>query len=211
MDTQTLTTERLVLEPLRVEHAEEMAPVLDDPGLHDHIGGKPPTLEQLRRRYRLQVVGRSPDGSQRWLNWILRSQESGRVVGFVQATVTRDDDRRVAEIAWVVATAAQGRGYAKEATHAMVSWPQSAPASSPSRAEARRSASELLRSRSASVRSSAPAPRSARARRRSAAASRRLVADRVSDASLTRDPSGCSDSSVASSRRRAASSRSSAV
>jgi RimJ/RimL family protein N-acetyltransferase len=122
MDTQTLTTERLVLEPLRVEHAEEMAPVLDDPGLHDHIGGKPPTLEQLRRRYRLQVVGRSPDGSQRWLNWILRSQESGRVVGFVQATVTRDDDRRVAEIAWVVGTAAQGRGYAKEATHAMVSW-----------------------------------------------------------------------------------------
>jgi hypothetical protein len=123
MDTQTLTTERLVLEPLRVEHAEEMAPVLDDPGLHDRIGGKPPTLEQLRRRYRLQVVGRSPDGSQRWLNWILRSQESGRVVGFVQATVTRDDDRRVAEIAWVVGTAAQGRGYAKEATHAMVSWP----------------------------------------------------------------------------------------
>ncbi|HEX3334834.1 MAG TPA: GNAT family N-acetyltransferase [Jatrophihabitans sp.] len=122
MDTQTLTTPRLVLEPLRVEHAEEMAPLLDDPGLHDYTGGEPPTLGQLRRRYQFQVVGRSRDGAQHWLNWILRRQDSGRVVGFVQATVTREGETRVAEIAWVVGTAQQGRGYAKEATRAMVSW-----------------------------------------------------------------------------------------
>ncbi|MGZ4602692.1 MAG: GNAT family N-acetyltransferase [Kineosporiaceae bacterium] len=39
---------RLDLEPLRVEHAEEMAPLLDDPELHRFIGGEPARLEQLR-------------------------------------------------------------------------------------------------------------------------------------------------------------------
>jgi hypothetical protein len=65
---EPLTTERIVLEPLRVAHAVEMAAVLDDPALHRHVGGKPMTLEELRRLYTVQVAGRSADGAQRWLN-----------------------------------------------------------------------------------------------------------------------------------------------
>ena len=38
------------LEPLRVEHAEEMASLLDDPGLHVYIGGEPPSLPGLRNQ-----------------------------------------------------------------------------------------------------------------------------------------------------------------
>jgi hypothetical protein len=41
-----LSTERLLLEPLRVEHAEEMAPLLDDRRLHAFTGG------EFRRRWR---------------------------------------------------------------------------------------------------------------------------------------------------------------
>lgn len=105
-------TERLVLEPLRVEHAEEMAPALADESLHEFIGGEPATLEQLRGRYAALVVDRSADGSQAWFNWIPRHRQTGSVVGTVQATLRIEHGRSVAELAWVVATPHQGQGYA---------------------------------------------------------------------------------------------------
>lgn len=113
---------RLLLEPLRVEHAPEMALLLDDPDLHAFIGGHPAGLRELQDQYRRQVVGHSPDGSQHWLNWVLRRREDGRVVGTVQATVTEEQAGLVTEVAWVVATAFQGRGYAQEAAQLMVAW-----------------------------------------------------------------------------------------
>lgn len=113
---------RLDLEPLRVEHAEEMSPLLDDPGLHVFIGGEPASLADLRERYRRQSAGRSSDGSQWWLNWVARRREDARAVGTVQATVTIEDDVLVAEVAWVVATQHQGHGYAREAAGVAVGW-----------------------------------------------------------------------------------------
>ena len=113
---------RLDLEPLQVTHAEEMTVVLDDPALHEFIGGVPATVEQLQRQYSRQVLGRSPDGSQRWLNWVLRRRCDHRAVGTAQATVSREGQLLTAEVAWVVGTGHQGRGYAKEAATAMVAW-----------------------------------------------------------------------------------------
>jgi RimJ/RimL family protein N-acetyltransferase len=110
-----LTSARLDLEPLRVEHAEEMSPLLNDPALHVFIGGEPASLADLREQYRRQAVGRSADGSQRWLNWVARRREDGRAVGTVQATLTLKDETLVAEIAWVLATPHQSQGYAREA------------------------------------------------------------------------------------------------
>jgi len=54
---------RLRLEPLRAEHAEELAPVLYDPDLHTFTSGRPATRPELRDRYPRQVHGHSPDGS----------------------------------------------------------------------------------------------------------------------------------------------------
>ncbi|MGB0093567.1 MAG: GNAT family N-acetyltransferase [Solirubrobacteraceae bacterium] len=71
------------------------------------------TLEDLRVRYARQVVGRSPDGRQRWLNWVARQRSDGAAVGIIQATVTDDD--RTAELAWTIAVAFQRRGYARKA------------------------------------------------------------------------------------------------
>lgn len=121
-DSMPLSSPRLLLEPLRVEHAEEMAPLLDDPDLHIFIGGEPVTREELQERYLRQVVGRSADGSQRWLNWILRRRDNGRVVGTVQATVVEDAGRLSAEVAWVIGSRHQNQGYAREAAEAMVRW-----------------------------------------------------------------------------------------
>jgi RimJ/RimL family protein N-acetyltransferase len=113
-----LDTERLRLEPLTTAHADEMAPLLDDPVLHTYVGGAPLSLEELRARYDRQARGRSPEGSERWLNWIVRERASGAAVGFVQATI--DDGRSAAEVAWVIGSEFQGRGYAREAAAAMV-------------------------------------------------------------------------------------------
>jgi RimJ/RimL family protein N-acetyltransferase len=116
-----IETARLVLEPLRVDHATEMAPLLDDEALHAYIGGHPLTVEQLRDRYERQVAGRSADGEQGWLNWIVRDRDSGAAVGTVQATMWRAG-RTAAEVAWVIATRHQGQGYAGEAAAAMAGW-----------------------------------------------------------------------------------------
>jgi len=112
----------VVLEPLRVDHAAEMAVLLDDPALHEFIGGTPASEAELTERYRRQTVGWSGDRSERWLNWVVRPEPGGPIVGTVQATVTVDDGRLAAEVAWVVATGHQGRGYAKAATSVMVGW-----------------------------------------------------------------------------------------
>lgn len=115
-----LVTARLVLEPLRVAHAVAMVGVLADPMLYRFIGGEPPGIQQLTARYERQVIGLSPDGSERWLNWIV-ADGAGVALGFVQATVTSAPST-TAEIAWLVATSQQGRGIATEATTAMTAW-----------------------------------------------------------------------------------------
>ncbi|MDQ2896809.1 MAG: GNAT family N-acetyltransferase [Actinomycetota bacterium] len=118
--TPVLTTERLRLEPLQAPHADELAPVLNDPRLHEFIGGRPLGVEALRDRYRHQVVGRSPDGQQLWLNWVVRELRQRRAIGVVQATVTSSPSR--AELAWTIEIESQGCGYAREAAGAIAAW-----------------------------------------------------------------------------------------
>ncbi|QNP72531.1 GNAT family N-acetyltransferase [Streptomyces roseirectus] len=112
-----LVTLRLDLLPLQPSHAPEMALVLADPALHVFIGGTPSTPEGLAARYERLTAG-SPDPAVCWLNWVLRVRESGELAGTVQATVTGDE----AEVAWVIGTGLQGRGYASEAARGMVGW-----------------------------------------------------------------------------------------
>ncbi len=117
-----LVTQRLVLEPLRIDHADEMALALDDVALHTFIGGTPADADELRRRYAAQVRGVSADGTEDWLNWILRRIDDERAIGYVQATVTGPPSNLTAEIAWVIGVPDQGRGYAVEAAVEMVRW-----------------------------------------------------------------------------------------
>jgi len=105
------------LTPLRVEDAEEMVTVLADPALYTVIGGEPPALEALRRRYAAQVAG-SAEPAERWLNWVVRRDEDGAAVGYVQATVAVPD--ATADVAWVIGVAWQGHGYATGAARLMV-------------------------------------------------------------------------------------------
>ncbi|MFD8303110.1 GNAT family N-acetyltransferase [Streptomyces sp. NPDC059690] len=115
LHTEPFRTSRLDAVPLSVGHADEMAAVLSDPALHTFIGGGPSSPEALRIRYERLVAG-SPDPAVSWCNWVLRRREDSRLVGTVQATVAGSD----AEIAWVVGTPWQGRGYACEAARGLV-------------------------------------------------------------------------------------------
>jgi RimJ/RimL family protein N-acetyltransferase len=122
LTAERLESERLVLEPLRVDHADELAPVLGDPALHRFTGGAPPTVEELRARFERQTRDGSPDGGASWLNWVVRERSSHRVVGTVQATVKSGNPARIADLAWVIGTSHQGNGFAKEAAAAMAAW-----------------------------------------------------------------------------------------
>jgi len=118
---EPIRTRRLTLEPLSVAHAAEMVAVLADQGLYAWTGGEAPTEEELTTRYRLQSAGESPDGSSGWLNWVVRETATGQATGFVQATLTGDEEL-VADVAWVVGVEHQGNGIATEAAGAMVAW-----------------------------------------------------------------------------------------
>jgi RimJ/RimL family protein N-acetyltransferase len=111
-----------VLEPLRPDHARELAAVLDDPALHAFTGGAPASEEQLHARYTRQAAGQSPDGAEGWLNWVARDRETQGPVGTIQATITDGDDGRCAALAWIIATSRQGEGLATEAAGAAMDW-----------------------------------------------------------------------------------------
>ena len=120
LTVETLAGDRLDLVPLRAADADDMAVVLAEESLYAFIGGSPPTVGDLRARYVHRLVGRSPNGGQEWLNWIVRLRPSGQAVGFVQATI--DEGGQVADIAWLIGVPWQGRGRAREAVQLLVAW-----------------------------------------------------------------------------------------
>jgi RimJ/RimL family protein N-acetyltransferase len=115
-----LETERLLLVELEPGDADEMVGVLADEDLYAFIGGRPPTVEELRKTYRRLSRGLSADRRQEWRNWILRRRNGRRAVGTVQATIV--GEARTALVAWIVGKPWQGHGYATEAVRAVVAW-----------------------------------------------------------------------------------------
>lgn len=99
-----------------------MADVLDDSRLHEFIGGRPARAAELEDRYRRWVAGPNEPG-QHWLNWVVRERHGRGAVGTMQATIkTGDDGRSSADVAWVIGTPWQGRGFASEAARAVIRW-----------------------------------------------------------------------------------------
>jgi RimJ/RimL family protein N-acetyltransferase len=120
-EAATITTDRLVLTPLRRADADTMVDVLDDEHLHEFIGGHPASHADLQRRYE-QLAAGSGDPDQIWLNWIVRRGVDQQPIGTVQATVTRLGDSWAATIAWVIGVPWQAQGFATEAARALMSW-----------------------------------------------------------------------------------------
>jgi RimJ/RimL family protein N-acetyltransferase len=118
-----IATDRLDLVPVVREHADELFSVLSDPLLYEFTHEVPPaSAAELHGRYAFLESRRSPDGTQSWLNWVIFERATGVSIGYVQATV----ESRRADIAWVVGTPWQRRGFAAEAVVAMIVWLHSA-------------------------------------------------------------------------------------
>lgn len=106
---------------LTVGDADEMVEVLADPVLHEFTGGEPATLVDLRARYWSLVRGSGRD-VERWLNWIVRRRSDNAAIGTMQATVMSPGDKPTALVAWTIGVDWQGKGFATEATIALVRW-----------------------------------------------------------------------------------------
>ena len=75
-----------MLKPLRETHAREMLSVLSDPAIYEFENQPPSSGAWLTRRFE-RLEGRcSEDGTELWLNWIVRLA-GGEPAGYVQATV----------------------------------------------------------------------------------------------------------------------------
>ena len=106
---------RVDLEPLRLEHASAMFEGLADPAGYIFLPDDPPvSVEALRSRYDRQLIGGSPDGTETWLNWVVRNRENDALVGYTQATV-RD---RIADIGYHVFPTCWRKGFATMALRA---------------------------------------------------------------------------------------------
>lgn len=110
-------TSRLRCEPVESRHARAMVEVLADAKSHRYLSSEPPTLAQLEEQYRFLTAGKSPDGREHWLTWIVVRIGGEQPIGFVQATIREPE---TVHIAYFLAPSAWGKGYASEAVEAML-------------------------------------------------------------------------------------------
>ncbi|HZV79628.1 MAG TPA: GNAT family N-acetyltransferase [Candidatus Binatus sp.] len=113
-----LETERLRLEPLTQDHATELFEPLRDKRLYRYYAGEPPaSIAELQVRFSALESRRSPDGHQRWYNWVVRTRD-GAAVGRMQATIK--DTHAI--IGYDIFVPFWRNGYGREAGAAMLEY-----------------------------------------------------------------------------------------
>lgn len=110
-DNLVIETTRLILEPIKVDHAKEMVSVLSSPKLYTYVPQDPPNLDKLKKTYQFWSKRISPDGDEIWLNWAARLRESKRLVGQFQAGYKPEES----SIAYTIGLEFQRTGFALEA------------------------------------------------------------------------------------------------
>lgn len=105
------------LEPRSVTHAQELFALLSDPLIYEFLDeSAPESFEQLRQRLARSEGRKSPDGTEHWLNWVVRDAQQC-LIGQVQATISANLDTNVA---YVFGSAHWGRGLAYPAVEQML-------------------------------------------------------------------------------------------
>jgi ribosomal-protein-alanine N-acetyltransferase len=112
-------SQRLEFMPITRLDAEDLYAGLREPVLYTFIPEDPPAdANALRKRYERLESCSSPDGTQAWLNWAIRSSEDRGCLGYIQATVSKSEKRAL--ISYVVFAPFWGKGYAQEAVAAIL-------------------------------------------------------------------------------------------
>ncbi len=98
-------------------HAQELFAILADPKLYEFIDEDPPvSVEALRQKLSRSEDRKSPDGTEHWLNWIVRDSE-GKMAGYVQTTIAANGK---ANVAYSIGTQFWGKGIASKAVSQMM-------------------------------------------------------------------------------------------
>jgi len=113
---RTLTTPLCTLEPQFASHAAEMFTVLSDPAIYEFENAPPVSEAWLATRFAKLEARRSADGTQQWLNWVIRLP-SDELAGYVQATVLPSG---TALVAYELASRYWRRGIGSSAVAAML-------------------------------------------------------------------------------------------
>ena len=112
-------TDRLRLTPILRQDAQNLFSVLSDPTLYEYTGQEPPeSVGALGEVYASRAARMSPDRKELWFNWAVRDRASKEPIGYMQASVAATQ----ADVAWVIGSWWQTRGYGSEAAKAVVRW-----------------------------------------------------------------------------------------
>ncbi|ANH68094.1 GNAT family N-acetyltransferase [Mitsuaria sp. 7] len=106
-----MQTARLTLAPLVDADIDELAGLLWDERVYEHIGGLPSGADLVALGLRRALAG-PPAGrtSERWLNYAVRLRADRRLIGRLEATVHDG----IAEVAFLLAPLHWGHGFAQE-------------------------------------------------------------------------------------------------
>jgi RimJ/RimL family protein N-acetyltransferase len=113
---RTLLATRCVLEPQVEADASQMYGVLADPAIYEFENDPPPSQEWPAQRFRLLESRGSADGTEQWLNWVIRLP-GGMLAGYVQATVMPS---AVAFVAYELASRHWRQGIGSSAVRAVL-------------------------------------------------------------------------------------------
>jgi ribosomal-protein-alanine N-acetyltransferase len=123
-ETPHLKTERLDLEPVTAEHADEAWQQLNDERMWAYFPQlRPASLDALRALYGKWQRG-SPDEAEVWFNWLCRDRTSAKLVGGAQATYLPNEDASF--VAYGIYPRFQRKGYAREAVRAVIAYQREA-------------------------------------------------------------------------------------
>lgn len=104
-------TSRLVFEPLRVSHLDELAVTLLHPDVYRYIEDELPSLSDFKLALSVALAGPPASASgQTWLHYLVRQADTGVMLGRLEATV----HDAIAEVAFLFGPSHWGNGYATE-------------------------------------------------------------------------------------------------
>jgi [ribosomal protein S5]-alanine N-acetyltransferase len=110
-------TERLILEPLEVAHAEKLYAGLSDTTLYKFIPNDPLSLAELTEKYCRILRGPRDSNIELWRNWAVRLQDSDDYIGIIETSIFPND---YAYLAYFMFASHHRQGYAHEACVAVL-------------------------------------------------------------------------------------------
>ncbi len=113
-----LSTNRLSLEPINIGHVENLLPILNDEQIYEYLPQNPPTREKLLKQYEMWEARRSPDRTQLWLNWAVKTTRE-QYIGYFQVGW---DEKNGFYVAYVIGPKFQKQGFAFEGLSAVISF-----------------------------------------------------------------------------------------